>query len=233
MKKQQIEEVKKLSLAIFEKKLQSMAEEGEFNSSMGESLKEIPEDETEPAILLDDDLRKFYQTVERASHEKAIIDASKKTPVATLSFGRHLQLIRDKSGLSQSDIGKLLNKDSAYIEKIENGWINPLHLLANDLADIMQLFRLTLAELKMTIKTFLILSDRKKIRMSTMARSSSRVGTKERGDSLSHAMDAALQAINKKTPKIQEKDDKTEINPKYLEDIKKVLEERGEKELLI
>ena len=66
-----------------------------------------------------------------------------------------------------------------------------------------------------------------------MARSSSRVGTKERGDSLSHAMDAALQAINKKTPKIQEKDDKTEINPKYLEDIKKVLEERGEKELLI
>ncbi len=233
MKKQQIEKVKKLELVVFEKKLQSMAEEGEFDFVMDESLEGISENEIKPATLFYEDFRRFYQTVEKASNENALIDACKKTPVTTLSFGRHLQLIRDQSGLSQPDIAKLLNKDPSYIENIENGRFNPLDLLVDDLADIMQLFRLTLAELKTTIKAFLTLSTQKTIRASAMARSSSKIGTKERGDGLSHAMDAALQAINKKTTKIQEQDDKIEINPKYLEDIQKVLKERGETELLV
>lgn len=232
MKKQQIEKVRKLDLAVFEKKLQTMTEEGDFDSAMEESLERLVS-ETVPAALSERELQQLYQTVTKASHENALIEARKKITIAKLPFGRHLQRIRDKSGLSQEDIGRLLRKDPLYIERIENGQINPLKLLPNDLANIMQLFRLTLTELKTTIKAFLSLSAVKPDRISAMARSSIKAGTKEKGDSLAHAMDAALQAIAKKSPKTQEQVDQIKIDPKYLEDIKRVLKERRDNGLLV
>lgn len=232
MKKRQIDRVKKLDLAIFEAKLQTMAKEGAFDSAMEESLNRLVR-ETEPAMLSDNELQQFYQTVRKASHENAIIEARGKTPATELPFGRHLQLIRDKSGLSQADIARLLNKDISYIEKIENGQISPLKLLAGDLADIMQIFRLTLTELKTTIKAFLSLHSVKTGRIRAMARSSIRAGIKEKGDSLAHAMDATLQAIAKKKHKTVEKEDTIKIDPEYLGAIERVLKERGEEALLI
>lgn len=232
MKKQQVEKVRKLDLAIFEKKLRAMAKKGDFDFAMDEIL-DISMEETEPADLSDRDLRRFYQTARKAAHENVLIEARKKVSTAELPFGRHLQRIRDKSGLSQADIARLLNKDLSYIEKIENGQINPLKLLVNDLTDIMQLFRLTLTELKITIKAFLSLAAVKPGKVSAMARSSIKAGTKEKGDSVAHAVDAALQAIAKRSPKTREQEEQIKIDPKYLEDIKRVLKERGEEGLLI
>ena len=230
MKKQQIDKVKKLDLAIFEAKLQAMAEDGVFDSAMEESLDRLVR-ETEPAVLSDKELRQFYQTVRKTSHENAIMEARREVSAADLPFGRYLQLIRDKSGLSKTDMARLLNKDRSYIEKIENGRINPLHLLAKDVVDIMQLFKLTLTELKTLIKAFLTVSSAKSGRISAMARSSIKPGTKDKGDKLAHAMDAALQAIAKKTARTEP--DKTQIDPKYLESVQKEIKQRGAKDLLV
>lgn len=230
MKKQQIDKAKKLDLATLDAKLRAMAENGAFDDAMEESLDRLVRG-TEPAELTASELSQFYQTVKKASVESAIMEARKKTPVKALPFGRYLQLIRDNCDLTKADIAKALNKDRSYIDKIENGQINPLHLLAKDVADIMQLFRISLSELKMIIKEFLSFAAAKKSKASAMARSSIKAGVKGKEDSLGLAMDAALQAIAKKKGKTRHGNIK--IDPDYIEAVKKMLEERGERSLLV
>lgn len=230
MKKQQIDKVKNLDLATFDAKLQAMAENGAFDDAMEESLDRLIR-ETEPTEMTSSELRRFYQTVKKASVESAIMEARKITPVKELPLGRYLQLIRNNCDLTKVDISKVLNKDHTYIDKIESGQINPLHLLSKDVADIMQLFRISLSELIITIKAFLSLTIAKKGMVSSMARSSITAGEKGKEDSLGFAMDAAFQAIAKK------KDEAThgnlKIDPDYIKAVKKVLKERGERSLLV
>jgi transcriptional regulator with XRE-family HTH domain len=177
------------------------------------------------------EFRRFYQTVKKASHENALTVARRKVVPKNDPFGRFLQLIRTKSELSKRDVAQLLNKDYSYIEKIENGQINPVNLPPPDVVDIMQLFKLTLSELVTGIKAFVSLSIVKKGKISGMARSSIKPGAEGKEDSLAHAMDAALQKIAEKNAQTQQ--DKTEIDPNYLEAVKEELEKRGEESLLV
>ena len=149
MKKQQIDKIKNLDLATFEQKLQSMANDGETPLGL-DDLNDI-----KSVILTDEDRQRFLGTAKRASHERVLLEASKKFRKAQLPFGRHLQTIRDQSGLTQADIARLLNKPPSYIDKIENGQVNPVTMLATEIAEIMKLFRLTLSDLKTTISAFL------------------------------------------------------------------------------
>lgn len=223
MKKQQIDKIKKMNLATIDRKLQSMANEYGLCPD-GDELN------TTQASLSDEDRLCFLETVKRASHERALLEASKKVRKAELPFGRHLHTLRDKCGLTQSDIAKLLKKTPAYIEKIENGQVNPVSMLVADLADIMQLFRLTLSEFKSTATASLLLSENSAGNLSVMARSSLKPDTKERGDGIGHAMDAVLQAIAKKTVKPE---DTPTIDASFLKSVHDTLKERDEQELLV
>ena len=229
MEKRPVKKVKKLDVKAFEQELKVMAREGILDADLDETL--IAENEIEPATLTRDEFQRFYQTAKKASHEKALIEARAKIAAGKDPFGRFLQRIREKSELSKQDVARLLNKDSSYIERIENGQISPLNLLPPAVADIMQLFRLTLSELKTGIKAFLTLSTVKKGKISGMARSSIKAGTKGKEDSLAHAMDATLQAIAEKTGKARQ--DKIKIAPDYLEAVEEELEKRGEEDLLV
>lgn len=230
MKKQQIDKVKNLDLATFDAKLRAMAEKGIFDDAMDESLDKLLR-ETEPAELTASELSQFHQTVKKASVESVILETRKKTPAKALPFGRYLQLIRDNCDLSKADIAKALNKNRTYIDKIENGQTNPLHLLPKDVADIMQLFRISLSELKMIIKAFLSFAAVNKGKASAMARSPIKAGVEGKEDSLGLAMDAALQAIAQKKDKARH--DNIKIDPDYIEAVKKILEEREEQSLLV
>lgn len=224
MKKQQIDKIKDLDLATFEQKLQSMAGDGVPPIGL-DNLNDI-----KPVALTDEDRRRYLGTVRRASHERILLEACKKFRKAELPFGRHLQTIRDKSGLTQADIARLLNKPSAYIDKIENGQVNPVTMLATEIAEIMQLFRLTLSDLKTTVSAFLLLSSRQTSHTHVMARSSIQTGTKERGEGLGHARDAVLQAIAKKKAKTKET---PAIDDSFLVSVQNALKERGEQDLLV
>ena len=230
MKKQKIDKVKELDLAAFDAKLRAMAEKGAFDDAMEESIDRLLR-ETKPAELTDSELKQFCQTVKKASGENAIMDARSKTPITDLPFGRFLQLVRDRSGLSHAQVGNILNKDALFIERIENGQINPLSLMVNEVADIMQLFRLTFTEIISVIKAFLSLASVKRSRISGMARSSVKTDAADKGERLAHAMDAALHAIAKK--KNKDRPDIVKINPDYLEAIKQELKQRRAKDLLI
>ncbi len=230
MKKQQTNKIKKLALATFDAKLRAMAENGAFDEAMNESLDRLLR-EIEPTELSASELSQFHQTVKKASVESLIMEARRAMPVKVLSFGRYLQFIRDRCDLTKTDIARALNKDQTYVDKIESGRTNPLHLMAKDMADIMQLFRLTLTDLKTTIASFLSLANSKRSKASAMARSSIKAGEKGKEDSLELAMDAVLQAIAIKKGKACHGNIK--IDPDYIDTIKKALKERGEKSLLV
>jgi transcriptional regulator with XRE-family HTH domain len=230
MRKQQTDKIRNLSLTTFDAKLRGMAENGAFDEAMNESLDRLLH-ETEPTELSASELSQFHQTVKKASIESLIMEARRELPVKVLPFGRYLQLIRDRCDLTKTDIAEALNKDQTYIDKIENGQTNPLHLMAKDVADIMQLFKLTLTDLKTTIASFLTLADSKRRKASAMARSSMKAGEKGKEDSLGLAMDAALQAIAIK--KGNSCHGNIIIDSDYINAIKKVLKERGKKSLLV
>ena len=230
MKKQQIDKIKKLDLAEFDKKLQAMADTGIFDDAMEESLNKLVR-EAEPTELTATEINQFYQTVTKASVERAIMEARSKTPVTNLPLGRFLQLVRDRSELTHAQIAGALDKGTSFVERIENGQINPLSLMVNEVADIMQLFRLTLTELAITIKAFPTVSYAKRSKIRGMARSSVKADAEDKGQRLEHAMDTALQAIAKK--KSQNQPDSENIDPNYLGAIKRELKKRMAEDLLV
>jgi transcriptional regulator with XRE-family HTH domain len=230
MKKQQISKIKKLDLEAIDAKLREMAENGSFDEAIDESLvKHLRE--IEPSEISVSEFNQFLTTVKKASVENMILGARTEIPYKKLPFGRFIQLIRDRCDLTKADIAKVLDKDLTYIDKIEGGQTNPLHLNAKDIADIMQLFRINLTELKNCIDSFLSIADSKRFKVNAMARSSIKAGEKGKEESLGFAMDAALQAIADKKGKSYHIPQK--VSPDYLNAIKDVLIERGEKVLLV
>ena len=229
MRKQQIDRIKNMDLATFDVKLRAMAENGAFDDAMEESLDRLMQ-ETEPAKLTTSELNRFYHTVNKASVEKVIMEARSNTHVSSLPLGRFLQLVRDRTGLTHAQVAGALNKDALFIERLENGQINPLNLMASEVADIMQLFRLTLTNIISTIKVYLSIGLSKQNRISGMARSSIQADAKDKGERLAHAMDALQAAIAKKS---YSRADIVKIDPAYLDGLKKELKKRNAKDLLV
>lgn len=230
MKKRKIEQVKKLDLVLFDAKLRAMAENGAFEDAMEESFDRLVR-KIEPEELTANELKQFYQTVKKASVERAIMEARNKTSLTDLPLGRFLQLVRDRGGLSHVHVAVALNKDASFVERIENGQIDPLSLMADEVVDIMQLFHLTLTEMMCSIKAFLSLANVKRCKISGMARSSVKADAVDKGERLAHAMDAVLHAIAKK--KTQGRPDTVKIDPGFMEAIKQELKKRKAEDLLV
>ncbi|MBW1783201.1 MAG: helix-turn-helix domain-containing protein [Deltaproteobacteria bacterium] len=230
MKKNQIDKVKNLDLATFDAKLRSMAESGAFDDAMEESLDRLL-NQTDPIELTTGDLNKFYNAVNKASVEKQILEARNKTPITSLPLGRFLQLVRDRCGLTYAQVARALNKDASFVQRLENGQINPLNLKANEVADIMQLFRLTLTNIISTIEAYFSISLMQQNRISGMARSSIQADATDKGERLAHAMDALQAAVLKR--KGNSHADTEKVDPSYLEGLRRELKKRDAKELLV
>lgn len=213
MKKQLIN---KIELSAIEKKLQELD---------ADDILEL----CEPVLLSENELKYFKSNVNRAAMERVIVEAKLQVSYAKLPFGRYLQSIRDKSELTVQNIATLLKKEHSYITRIENGQLNPFKIPFNEMADIMQLFRISLTELKIIIEAFLKISPLKGKRVAGMARSSFKQGTVGKADTLSHAMDAVLQKIAIKKPDSK----KVSIDRKYIESVKTELQKRKDSKLLV
>lgn len=227
MNKKHIEKLERTDVSVFEKILHDMALSGELDSSINK-IADQTYNELIPTPLSEGELKSLYQTAKKASQKKALRDARKYLTVH-LAFGRLLQFLRDKSGLAQIDIARLLRKDKTYVEKLEDCQIDPLKMPACDLVDILELFRINLSEFVRAVKEYVTLLSAKTSKVSGMARSSVKAGTKERGESLSHAIDSVLLEIAKKEGQNHHAD----VDSNFLEELKKELIKRGSNDLLI
>jgi transcriptional regulator with XRE-family HTH domain len=220
MKNKNSDKKMSLNLAVLEKKLKAMAQDGDLNSIL---------EDIKPAPLSDKKHHGFYTTVKRASIENHIIEARKELPRTKLPFGRHIQWIRAKGGISKRDIAQSLRKDISYIDKIEEGRTNPLCLLINDLAEIMQLFKIKVSEFIQAVKAYQKLTNSNTGKMNAMARSSFGLGSDKKEEALSHAFDAVRLEIVKKKKLSQEP---SEIDKEFIEKLKIELKRQGYIELL-
>lgn len=69
-----------------------------------------------------------------------MIDKSK----ALIALGNHLKSIREKKGISQSDLAKLADKERQSIYRLEKGLINPSYIY---LLEISKAIDISLSEL--------------------------------------------------------------------------------------
>lgn len=226
MKKQQIDKVKNLDLATFDEKLRAMAESGAFDDAIEQSISKLL-NQTEPIELNPCELNKFYNSANRASVQKQILETRIKTSISSLPLGRFLQLVRDRSRLTHAQVASALNKDASFVQRLENGQINPINLKPYEVADIMQLFRLTLTNVISTINAYLSIGSTQQSRISGMARSSIQADATDKGECLAHAMDALQAVILKRKGHSTEK-----IDPDYLDGVRRELKKRGAKDLL-
>ena len=229
MKKQPINKIKNLDLSVFDEKLCVMAEKGEIDFALAEHFDNLDLEDS-PDILTGSEVKQLYQTVNQASHENIIQTVRPTLSVKGLPFGRFLHLVRDKSGLTKSNIAQLLNKENNFIEKIESGHLSPLDIGPKNMVDIMQLFHITISELLTTIKASLLLASAMPSKASAMGRSSIKNGSAEKNDALSFAMDATLLAIRNKQDKKQSEEAK--IDEEYINAIKRILQGQQETALL-
>lgn len=228
MNKKHIENIERANTTLFEKKLHELASIGELDFSVNKLAQETYS-ELEPLSISDEELQLFYRTVKKASQEKALKDAIMHLSV-NLAFGRLLQFLREKSGLAQIDIARLLHKDKSYVENLETCQINPLKIHIKDLVNILELYHINISQFIRAVKESTTLSSVKTGQIHVMARSTAKAGTKERGVNVSHALDSVLLAIAKKEG--QNHQSKTDIDHNFIDELRKELTQRGSIDLL-
>jgi len=216
------------SLLKYEKAIKRMAEMGQVDMPMDDELSQVILNELEPVILtkneierLDADLRGVYQG-------KAIEKARELLPRERQSFGGYIQFLRQKAGLAIAEIARRLGMQDAYLENIETNFVNPMEIAAEKIADIMELFKISLTDFIEAIEKSLLLVEAKKGKTKSVARSSSQLNTQEKATEILRALDNALIEIEKK--KVPERS--IQIDKEYIERVKKELIKRNRDDLI-
>lgn len=65
-----------------------------------------------------------------------------------IELGKHIVMLREQKGWSQSDLARACNKDRQAIEKLENGKVNPTLYTLLELANALEISLPRLVDLK-------------------------------------------------------------------------------------
>src|SRR5262249_16381314 len=77
--------------------------------------------------------------VQNAAIKNALSFAGKEP----LPFGRFIELVRERAGLSRSDVAQRLKKNDEYVQRVERGDVVPTQLRTPEFADLVELFQIT------------------------------------------------------------------------------------------
>jgi transcriptional regulator with XRE-family HTH domain len=212
-------------LEKFEARLKLLARAGEIPYSISE--KEIEELTAEcegltPPPELEE---KYLSSMKRAYEDLAIGKVRRKVHGEVKLFGRHIQYIRKEAGISASRMAERLGKDKDFVEKLESGQINPLHIAKDTIADIMEAFRINLKELVSAVKLSLQVSSMAGV-TSVHARADTKGNEKERLEDISIAAEDLMYIFSKKEQK------EVSVPEEFLEDVRAELERRGRTDLI-
>jgi len=79
------------------------------------------------------------QRMQNTAIQQALSSAGKEV----LPFGRFIESIRERAGLSRSDVAERLKKNDEYVQRVERGDVVPTQLRAPEFADLVELFQIT------------------------------------------------------------------------------------------
>jgi transcriptional regulator with XRE-family HTH domain len=163
--------------------------------------------------------------------QDAAIARSKQTvpDMQSLPFGRFLEAVREKAGMTKSQVARRLKKDEDYVSRLERGDLSPVSIPAPDFVDIMGLFDVGIGSASQMIVASMRITESKHTYRAA-ARSHGGLRHDTRTDDVERALDAFARKMQKKVAT------SASVPPEVdacLKRIRDELEKRGRKDLLV
>ncbi len=134
--------------------------------------------------------------IQDAAIKEALDSAGKEV----LPFGRFIESVRERAGLSRSDLAERLRKSEEYVQQIERGDCIPLQLKTPDFADLIELFQINIrAAVEMLRVALDTLNYKSTFRAS--ARACAGLRNDKRGEDVERALDAFARKKQRELPK--------------------------------
>jgi ribosome-binding protein aMBF1 (putative translation factor) len=164
------------------------------------------------------------QRIQNAAIQQALSSAGKEV----LPFGRFIESIRERAGLSRSDVAERLKKNDEYVQRVERGDVVPTQLRTPEFADLVELFQITIrAAVEMLKVGFDTLDYRNTFRAS--ARACAGLRNDQRGEDVERALDAFARKKQRELPRKSTLPRDIEVCASKLQD---ELKQRGRVDLL-
>jgi ribosome-binding protein aMBF1 (putative translation factor) len=164
------------------------------------------------------------QRIQNAAIQQALSSAGKEV----LPFGRFIESIRERAGLSRSDVAERLKKTDEYVQRVERGDVVPTQLKTPDFADLVELFQITVrAAVEMLQAAFDTLNYKSTFRAS--ARACAGLRNDKRGEDVERALDAFARKKRRELPRTSTLPSDIEVCASKLQD---ELKQRGRADLL-
>ena len=164
------------------------------------------------------------QRMQNTAIQQALSSAGKEV----LPFGRFIESIRERAGLSRSDVAERLKKNDEYVQRVERGDVVPTQLRTPEFADLVELFQITVrAAVEMLKVGFDTLDYRNKFRAS--ARACAGLRNDQRGEDVERALDAFARKKQRELPRQSTLPRDIEVCASKLQD---ELKQRGRVDLL-
>jgi transcriptional regulator with XRE-family HTH domain len=112
----------------------------ELTDSIVDSLLEHP-----PGPSADGITERVRAKLEIRMQDAAIAQAGQQITDRSLPFGRFLETVREKAGLTRTQIARRLGSMDADLQRLERGDVTPLAMAPHSFADVLVLFHLKLA----------------------------------------------------------------------------------------
>lgn len=149
--------------------------------------------------------------------------------VQSLPFGRFIEMVREKAGMTRTQIAWRLRKDEDYVLRVERGDVGPLSMTAPDLADIVELLQIGFAFVTEMVAASVKVSESKHTYRAA-ARSHGGLRHDVRTEDVERAIDAfARKMQNKIVAKSKSSPEVTAC----LVRVRAELEKRGRRDLLV
>jgi transcriptional regulator with XRE-family HTH domain len=147
----------------------------------------------------------------------------------SLPFGRFMEAVREKAGMTRLQIAARLKKDEEYVSRLERGDVAPVSMPAPDIADVLELLQIGFNLItEMVAASMRVFETKHTYRAS--ARSHGGLRHDARSDDVDRALDAfARKMHNKATASLEESPELIAC----LARIKAELQKRGRTDLLV
>jgi transcriptional regulator with XRE-family HTH domain len=197
----------------------------ELNDTIVDSLLEHPAGQVSDAAA-----ERVTARLQIRRQDAAIERAKTMIPdMQSLPFGRFMEAVREKAGITRTRIAGRLKRDEEYISRVERGDLNPISIPTPDFADIMGLLHVGLGFVsQMVVASIRVAESKHTYRASARSHGGLRHDT--RTADVERALDAFARQMQKKAA--INSDVPAEVDG-YLRLVRAELERRGRKDLLV
>jgi transcriptional regulator with XRE-family HTH domain len=117
--------------------------------------------------------------------------------IRSLPFGRFIETVREMAGITRVQIAERLKKDEHYVSRVERGDVGPVSMAAPDMADIVELFRISFGFVREMVAASVGVSELKHTYRAS-ARSHGGLRYDLRTEDVERALDAFARKMQKK-----------------------------------